>query len=306
MRVIVLLLLCFCLNSQTLVAQDSLRQGMVDINNTQLYIRIIGTGDTILVVHGGPGLNHEYLHPHLQALAKTHTLILYDQRSSGRSQLCVKTQMNFQTFSEDIEAIRKKFQIKQLNIIAHSWGSLVAANYMLNYPEQVRSMVFISPVPFSKTLAELSNQEAARRSTPADSARKAQILASDAFRAGEVQPIEDLMLLSFKLLFCDTNKLALLDPALPETYMVASLSMYGFAHEMSNYNLFPRMKNIATPTLIVRGVCDISPEEADTQLLERFDNGKLVLLKHSGHFPFVEENKKFTKTLNKFYKKLDT
>ncbi len=301
---LLLFMICLGMHMQHAHAQDSLRAGLVDINGTQLYIKTIGQGDTILVIHGGPGLNHAYLLPHFAALAETHTIIFYDQRSSGKSQLCVKAQMNFSTFADDIEAIRKHFGIKKLNIMAHSWGALLAAHYILNYPEQVNSLVLISPVPFNKTLAEKSNIEAQRRSTPADSARKAEILQSSSFRAGDVEPIEELMLLSFKILFCDTTQLSKLDPALPPTYMVASMSMYGFVQEMANYDMFPRMKDIPIPTLIIRGACDISPEEADIQLQQRFTDATLVIMKDAGHFPFVEENKKWTKEVNTFYKGL--
>lgn len=285
-------------------AQDSTRQEQVKVNGTELFVKITGRGDTILVIHGGPGLNMLYLYPHLQELAKSHTLIFYDQRSSGMSQLSVKANMNLNTFAEDIEGLRKYYHIQKLNLLAHSWGCLVAATYMLNYPEQVRSVVFSNPVPFSKAYAEQSNKEAASRTTTADSLKRIEIFNSDPFKKGEVQPVEDLMLLSFKVLFCDTTKLAQLDPSLPSTYLVASLSMYGFAQDMANYDFFPKMKDIATPALILHGNCDISPLEADTRLQGRFTNARLVIFEHSGHFPFIEENKKWTKEVNKFYDKL--
>lgn len=300
-----LLIVVFAGSLMAASAQDSLSRGLLDINGTQLYVNIVGTGDTILVIHGGPGLSHQYLLPHFTALAKTHTLIFYDQRSSGQSQLSVKSDMNFATFADDIEALRKHFNLRKLHILAHSWGALVASTYALNYPEQVQSLVYVCPVPHSKTLAERSNKEAAARSTPADSAAKSAILTSDAFRNGDVQPIEDLMKISFRLLFCDTANLAKLDPSLPPTYLVASLSMYGFVDEMAKYDFFPKMKDISIPTLIIRGSCDISPEEADTRLQGCFTNASVVTFKKSGHFPFIEQNKSFTKTVNRFYSQLN-
>jgi proline iminopeptidase len=300
-KLLVFISLIICAASGDLHAQDTLKQGLIQVNNTQLFVKIVGTGDTILVIHGGPGLNHAYLEPHLLPLAKTHTLIFYDQRSCGQSQLSVKTSMNFATFANDIEAIRNHFHIQKLNLLAHSWGSLVAATYMLNYPEHVASVVFSNPVPFNQAFAKMSNEEAAKRETPADSIKKAQILNSDLFRKGEVQPVEDLMMLSFRILFCDTAKLHELDPSLPPTYMVASLSMYGFMQDMKDYNFFPKMKDIPIPALIIHGNCDISPLEADLELQKCFTTCDVTIFENSGHFPFVEENKKFVKTVSKFY-----
>ena len=301
MRILLLSLLCSLMIAGSVQAQDTLKQGLIQVNDTHLFVKIMGKGDTILVIHGGPGLNHGYLEPHLLPLAKTHTLIFYDQRSSGESQLSVKSHMNFATFADDIEAIRKHFNINHLNLLAHSWGCLVAATYMLNYPEHVQSVVFSNPVPFDHTMAEMSAQTAADRETPADSIHKAQLIASDAFRNGDVEPVEELMKTSFKLLFCDTTNLSLLDPSLPSSYMVASLSLYGFMDDMKNYNFFPKMKDIPIPALIIHGNCDISPLDADLRLQKCFTNADVTIFENSGHFPFIEENKKFNKTVSKFF-----
>ncbi|MFZ1634078.1 MAG: hypothetical protein WAT43_09400, partial [Chitinophagales bacterium] len=83
-RFYALLLIVFGMSLTVANAQDT--TGLYTVNGTQLYIKIIGEGDPILIVHGGPGLNHEYFLPHLLPLAKNHKLIFYDQRSSGKSQ----------------------------------------------------------------------------------------------------------------------------------------------------------------------------------------------------------------------------
>lgn len=303
-KLLVALTLTTLLTVSGLYAQDTLKQGLIQVNGTQLFVKIVGTGDTILVIHGGPGLSHQYLEPHLMPLAKTHTLIFYDQRSSGLSQLSTKPSMNFATFAADIEGIRQHFHISKLHLLAHSWGSLVAATYLLNYPDHVASVIFSDPVPFNHTYARQSNEEAAKRETPADSIKKAEIIASDAFNKGEVAPVEELMMISFSLLFCDTANTHQLHPSLPPTYMVASLSMYGFMQDMKDYDFFPKMKDIGIPALIIHGTCDISPLEADMQLKSCFTNCDVTIFENSGHFPFIEENKKFVKTVNKFYEEL--
>jgi len=281
-------------------AQDT--SALFSINGTQLFIKTIGEGDPILIVHGGPGLTHEYLLPHIADLSKNHKLIFYDQRSSGRSQLSVKANMNFNVFAEDIESIRKFFNINKLNILCHSWGALPVATYMINYPENVKSIVFVNPVPMNKTLAAESITIVQERISPADSLKRLELLRSPGFQQGELAVVNDLMLLSFKQLFCDTNNLALLDPHLPSDYLIASLSLYGFTEDMKKYNFLTQIKDNLTPVLIIRGACDISPANADEQFKACFSNATLEILEKSGHFSFIEQNKEFLKVVNKFYK----
>lgn len=66
-----------------LCAQDF--EGPKRINGTGLYMSIRGKGETIVVLHGGPGLNHSYFNPHLKDLEKTFRMVYYDQRACGQS-----------------------------------------------------------------------------------------------------------------------------------------------------------------------------------------------------------------------------
>ena len=116
------------------------KSGVQSINGTELFVKTMGKGEPILIVHGGPGLSHDYYLPHLESLAQDHQLIFYDQRVSGASLMNVdSSSINLDAFIEDIEALRKKFGIRVINLMAHSFGGLIAMNYAIKYPEKVKS-----------------------------------------------------------------------------------------------------------------------------------------------------------------------
>lgn len=54
-------------------------------NTTILYYTEVGTGLPCLVMHGGLGFDHTYLHPWLDGLGSQLRLIYYDHRGMGRS-----------------------------------------------------------------------------------------------------------------------------------------------------------------------------------------------------------------------------
>src|SRR6478609_303987 len=98
---------------------------LLKVNGTTLYVKVLGKGSPIIVVHGGPGLNHSYFLPHLNSLAATHQLIFYDQRACGKSSVDLdSTQMNLDWFVRDIEGIRKELKLGKVTILAHSWGGI--------------------------------------------------------------------------------------------------------------------------------------------------------------------------------------
>ena len=65
------------------------REGFIAAGRgVELFYRALGSGgDTLVVLHGGPGFSMDYLIDDLTPLAERHTLIFYDQRGSGRSTL---------------------------------------------------------------------------------------------------------------------------------------------------------------------------------------------------------------------------
>src|SRR5689334_14974423 len=74
-----------CANTGT----RNVKEGYVNVNGGRVWYRMVG-GDNrfartpLLVVHGGPGIPHDYLTP-LEALADVRPVIFYDQLGCGRS-----------------------------------------------------------------------------------------------------------------------------------------------------------------------------------------------------------------------------
>lgn len=110
----------------------------------ELYYRVMGKGnDTVVVLHGGPGAGMHTVIPMMEPLAENFTLIFYDQRGGGRSTLPADTtQLQPHHFVEDLEAVRKHFGLEQMNVVTHSFGSILVAEYAKKYPNRLKRMVF--------------------------------------------------------------------------------------------------------------------------------------------------------------------
>ncbi|HEX7240512.1 MAG TPA: hypothetical protein VF263_09615, partial [Longimicrobiaceae bacterium] len=78
------------IDSAARLAYDApVRDGyLAGADGVRLYYKVLGTGrDTVVVLHGGPGMSMGYLDRDLAPLAHNRTVILYDQRGGGRSQV---------------------------------------------------------------------------------------------------------------------------------------------------------------------------------------------------------------------------
>lgn len=110
----------------------------------ELYYQVMGNEmDTLVVIHGGPGAGMHTVIPMMEPLSESFTLVFYDQRGGGRSTLPADTtQLQSHHFVEDMESVRKYFGLQQMNVITHSFGSILTAEYAKKYPDRLKRMVF--------------------------------------------------------------------------------------------------------------------------------------------------------------------
>jgi proline iminopeptidase len=140
---IILLFLLFSCSQNISTRAES--EGFVKIDETKLYYNITGSGDTLVVLHGGPGLSHKYLKPQLDSfLSDRFTLWYYDQRGSGWSEgVKDNTKLTMQRYITDLEAVRSHFNLSKLNLAGHSFGGLLAMYYGIAFPDNLNSLVLI-------------------------------------------------------------------------------------------------------------------------------------------------------------------
>lgn len=117
-------------------------------DGVQLFYRAVGSGgDTVLVLHGGPGVHSGYLIG-MEPLAAGGTLIFYDQRGGGRSSLVSHpSQSTVQRHLADLDEIRRHFGISRAVLLGHSWGAVLAALYAAERPESVRGLILAGVPP---------------------------------------------------------------------------------------------------------------------------------------------------------------
>ncbi len=177
----------------------NVQEGPRNINGVQLYTKVIGKGRPLVIVHGGPGLDHSYLLPQMAQLGKYYKLIFFDLRASGRSSIDVDTNsMNLSTFIEDIDGIRQSFGIEKMNLLDHSWGGFLAMAYAIKYPDRLSSLLLINTTPANSKLKDEAERRTRSRLTTDDSLARLTLLRSEAFRKREHSAMAKLFRISFR------------------------------------------------------------------------------------------------------------
>ncbi|KYG78735.1 proline iminopeptidase-family hydrolase [Roseivirga echinicomitans] len=276
--------------------------GFLEINGSQVYYKTMGQGEPLVIVHGGPVMDHSYLLPHLEELAKDYQLIFYDQRACGQSSVEVQVAtMNLAGFVEDIEQIRQALKLEKINLFGHSWGGLLAMKYGIKYPENLNYLILSNSIAPSVADWELEGGRVSERATNKDREDRQAIMESGALQnANPAKAIEKLLRISFRPQMYDTMNLNKLNLYAPEDYMQRSQIFGLLGPDLTDFNLYSDLKKINCPTLILYGSEEPAASLHAQRMTESFPNGQLSIIQKSGHFPFIENPSTFNKEIKEF------
>lgn len=275
--------------------------GLKTVNGVELYYKVMGKGSPLVVLHGGPGLEHSYFLPHLARLAEHHRVVFFDQRANGRSAAPKDTSaMTLDQYVEDLEELRKELGIQEkMALLGHSWGALIAMRYAIKYPEALSALILVNPVAASSQYRAQSMRRMQSRMTPADSLTRLSIMQSEPFRRGSPVALEQFFKVVFRPTLYDRKNIEKLRFQFPPDYAAKS-AMLQYMREMLNYDIHRQLSAITAPTLIIHGDVDPLPLEAVERLHESITNSKLVIMNDSGHFPFIEKPEELFRLLEGF------
>jgi proline iminopeptidase len=120
----------------------------VGADGVRLFYRKVGRGaETAVYLHGGPWNMSDGGYD-LDELAEDRTLIVFDQRSGGRSDLVDDPRLlTAEYYVRDLEALRHHFDLDKMILIGQSWGCALATLYTAEHLHRVKRILLLSPLP---------------------------------------------------------------------------------------------------------------------------------------------------------------
>jgi proline iminopeptidase len=141
------------------------------------------------------------------------------------------------------------------------------------------------------------------RQTAYDSALRDAIMSKDGFRnKNDVTLVDSLMKVSFKTQFVDTAKLAKLKVKLPKDYFQRSKIFSYIGREFYAFDITEQLKRIIAPTLIIYGDQEPALKISAPVYQSNISGSNVVIIKGSGHFPFIEQPEEFKRVVTEFWK----
>ncbi len=288
--------------------------GMLAVDGGRIWYRVNGrrhfaSGRTpLVVVHGGPGASHHYLLP-LTDLADERPVILYDQLDSGRSERPGdRANWTVARFVSELHALRAALGLDRLCLLGSSCGATWAAEYAMQQPHGLRSVVLASPFLSAKRWT--TDTTRLRAALPADVLatmrrhERAGTTASDEYHQAELvwarrhvcrlDPWPDYVMQSFELFNADLYGY-LWGPS--ESLVTGVLK---------DYEAEPRLSRINVPVLYTCGEHDEATPDSTRAFQMATLGAKLEVFADASHTPQAETRAAFIASLRKFLAKTES
>jgi proline iminopeptidase len=278
----------------------------VPIGDTRLFVVERGRGNPIVILHGGPGMDHHMFGDYLNPLASRYRLIFVDQRSQGKSDRAPEDTWTIPQMAADVVAMGEALGLKRYTVLGHSFGAMVALQNAVDYPGAAALSIVSGGVPSAEYLKGVDEN---LRTFEPESLRPSVTASWE--REASVETQEDVQsLLHDQMPFHFANPV---DPRIAEYASRTPGAVYApdvlrhFARqEYGGIEVLDQLHKVTQPVLVLAGRTDRTCSvEAAMAISRGIPGADLQIFEHSGHMTFVEENERYLTVVSEFIQRRD-
>jgi len=290
---------------------QSVREGTADFRGWQTWFRIagdLGSGKPPLVVlHGGPGMLHDYLLP-LSALAGTgRAVVHYDQIGCGRSTHLPDRGPDFwqvPLFVDELDNLLAHVGIAGgYHLLGQSWGGMLGAEHAVRRPAGLRSLVLAD----SPASMPLWLQEASRLRALLPPAVQATLLVHEAAGTTDTAEYQAAVRVFYDRHLCRVAWPPELEASFaglgadPTVYHTMNgPSEFHCIGTLRDWSIIDRLDRIQAPTLLISGRHDEATAAVVQPFADRIPDARWTVYEESSHVPHLEEPEAFLKEVGAF------
>ena len=253
--------------------------------DVRLYVEEEGSGDPVILVHGG-SMTHAGWEHQVPALSAEFRTVSYDFRGIGRSDR-TPAGYSIDGFAEDLHALMKVLEIERATVAGYALGAHVALRLMAASPESVERLVLVSAAPW------FVNADGDGGFPPELWARMKRLAATDRGQA-------DLALIDSEYFHREPSEgMRMWCAQMAFTWPLPVFQQ--LATTLPDVNHDALLEKIDVPTLVIHGRHDRKNRyQGGAYLAEKIPGARLATMEESAHCPLLEEVEAFNAVLLDF------
>ena len=263
-------------------------------DGVRLYYTRVGNSPDVIILPG-----RLFAFQDFAWLGERYTLIAYDMRNRGRSDLVIdEARIGFEEDVADLEAVRRHFGVERMALIGYSYLGKIIVLYALEHPGRVTRLLQLGPVgpkfgteyqpeyvfrddpvaPEARArLRAMRSEQSYHLTHPREYCQEEWRVVQRAMLVGDPARIDRV-----KIDVCDMPNEW---PLLQVRHLRAHFEESGMTHETP----LDAVRGLATPVLTVHGTRDRNaPYGAGREWSWLLPQGRLLTVEGAGHHAFAE------------------
>jgi proline-specific peptidase len=287
------------------------QEGYVPIDGYRVWYWSVGGGSAqeripLLILHGGPGVPHDYLE-NLAALAtEERRVIFYDQLGCGRSDQPDDLSLwRVERFVEELAGVRRSLGLERVHILGQSWGGMLAIEYALTRPQGLVSLILSNTTPSIPLWVAEANR--LRAQLPPDV--EAILRRHEAAGTTASQEYQEAM-----QVFYDRHVLRVPMPDYVRRAFDQIGTVYHYMNGPSEFHVIGPLKDwdrtawlgeIQVPTLIIAGEYDEATPLINDVLQRGIPGSERLELAGCSHLSHVEDPERYMQSVRAFLERVE-
>lgn len=258
----------------------------------------------LVALHGGPGGSFNYLLA-LKELATERPVILYNQSGSEKSPIKNSdfSGWNLDYYTNELNELLSLWGYKQVYLLGHSWGAMLAVNYALKFPEKIEKLILAGPClgtaqwendckklaySLSPEIHDTIIQHEATGTTDSSEYQSAVEKFYDAFYC-RIKPKPDNLAAS----------------SINRTIYRAMWGDYETSCQgnLKKVDLIPELHKLTMPVLVITGEYDFAMPATCKLYTEQIPNARLAIVSEGAHMFPAEQPEQFIGEIDNFCNK---
>jgi proline iminopeptidase len=250
-------------------------------------------------LHGGPGLDHTYLRPWLDGLARDAALVYVDLRGHGRSSPPPDGDgYTLAGAADDLAALAAARGDPPIDVIAHDFGAAVALALAARHPATVRRLVLVSPLRDAAQVRAVA--ERSRVALGDDGWRRVLALTTAQGTLRDPRSLPELFRRLGPMWWHRPPSDAVID-GMARRMVYRSESDAGFLQALRRWDGRMAAAEVRCPVRVVAGASDRTFLPAESRALaDALPHGSFEQVGAAGHLPFIEQNAAFLRAVEGF------
>ena len=258
-----------------------------------LNVEEVGTGFPVIVLHGGPGLDHSMFRPYLDALRDEYRLLYVDERGQGRSQRVDPATLSLEVLARDVDLLAETLGLASFALLGHSFGAIIAT---FHATELGTAVAYVISGGGDSSEALDADVEAALE----ELGDEGQVIAQSWEGEKAVETDEQLRRLIRDQLpfhFHREPPAGYMEDFVPSPEVLRHFAKVGYG----NFDYRPKLKDVDTPTLVLVGEYDRTTTPRAARVLHKgMSDSELYVVPDAGHMSFVEQTDEYIAVVRDF------